>query len=146
MMEPVTLGVIAAALVAKALSRAEGKALDEGEAALGRGVGALRRRFSGANDREGTKALELVELAPDSPKLVGELANLLDERAAGHPDFRGALEALVKDARAAGVDVNAVRQGATGEQIVQTAQVEGSQITVNFGTEPGGRGITGPED
>ena len=145
-MEPVTLGVIVAALVAKASSRAEGTVIDEGEAALARLVGALRRRFSGAKDQEGTEALEHVELAPDSPKLVGELANLLDAHTADDPEFRVELEALVEDARAAGVNVNAVSQVAAGEQIVQTAQVEGSQITVTFGTKPSGRETTGPED
>jgi hypothetical protein len=145
-MEPVTLGMIVAALVAKASSRAEGRVIDEGEAALARLVGVLRRRFSGADDQQGTEALEHVELAPDSPKLVGELAVLLNERAAGDPAFRGELEALVKDARAAGVDVNVVSQVATGEQIVQTAQVERSQITVTFGTKPDGLGTAGSED
>jgi hypothetical protein len=145
-MEPVTMGAIVAALVAKALSRADDRVADGGEAVLGRLVDVVRRRFSGANDREGTEALEHVEFAPDSPQLVGELAKLLDERVAGDPEFRGELEVLVKDARAAGIDVNAISQVAAGEQIVQNAQVEDSQITVTFGTKHGGHEVTGSED
>ena len=46
MVEPVTLGVIAAPLVAKALDRAEDDTVDAGEGALRRLIGFLRRRFS----------------------------------------------------------------------------------------------------
>lgn len=48
MVEPVTVGVIAAALVAKILDRAEDDVVDAGEHGLRSMLGFLRARFSGA--------------------------------------------------------------------------------------------------
>jgi len=134
--EPVTLGVVVAALVARALGRAEDKAVDEGEGVLRRLVGALRQHFSGAGDQTGTAALERVEDAPDSPTSVRDLAMLLDDRAAGDAAFRGELEGLVEQARAAGVDVDSISQVAVGDQNVQAAGLIDSLVNVTFGARP----------
>jgi hypothetical protein len=137
MVEPVTLGVIVAALVAKALDRAENKVIDDGEGVLRRLVGALRQRLSQEDDRAGRIALELVGDVPDSPSRVRELAVLLDERLAGDPVFRGELEALVEQARAAGVDVDSISQVAVGDQNVQAAGLVDSPVSVTFGSRLG---------
>jgi hypothetical protein len=135
--EPVTLGVIVAALVAKALDRAEDRVLDDGEGVLRRLVGALRERFSRADDQVGTTALERVADAPDSPTRVREFADLLDERAAADPVFHGELQALVEQARAAGIDVGSISQVALGDQDVQVAGLVDSEVNVTFGAQPG---------
>jgi hypothetical protein len=136
-MEPVTLGVIAAALVAKALDRAEDRVVEDGEGVLRPLVGALRDRFSRADDQAGTTALERVEDAPDSPTRVRELAKLLDERAAGDPEFRGELLALVEQARTAGVKVGSIIQVVVGDQNVQNTGLVGSEVNVSFGARSG---------
>jgi len=130
------LGVVVAALVAKALDRAEDIAVGDGEGVLRRLAGAVRQRFSSADDQAGTMALERVEDAPDSPKRVHELAVLLDERTAEDPVFRDELETLVQQARAAGVDVDSISQVALGDQNVQSTGLIGSEVTVTFGARP----------
>lgn len=136
-MEPVTLGVIAAALVAKALDRAEDRVVEDGEGVLRRLVGALRERFSRADDQAGMTALKRVADAPDNPTRERELAELLDERAAGDPVFHGELQALVKQARIAGVNVGSIIQVAVRDQGVQVAGLVGSKVNVTFGARPG---------
>jgi len=137
MVEPVTLGVIVAALVAKALDRAEDRVVEDGEGVLRRVVGALRERFSRANDKAATTALDRVEDTPDSPTRVRELATLLDERAADDPVFRGELQELVEQARAAGVDIGSIVQAAVGDQNVHVAGLIDSEVNVSFGARAG---------
>ena len=137
-MEPVslTLGAIVAALVAKAMDKSAERAVEGGAGVLGRLLGWLRDRFSGDKDEAGARALARVEDAPDSPSRVRELAGVLDERTGADGEFRAALEALVAEARSAGVDVGSITQTAWGNQNVQNAGVVDSEIHVTYGQPP----------
>lgn len=139
MIEPLTLGAIVAALAARALERAEQKAVEEGEGALRRLVDTLKRRFSDREDEAGTIALERLEDAPDSLSRQRELARLLDRRAGEAADFRGELEALLAEARRAGLDVESISQTARGNQNVQSAGLLDSEVNVTFGSSGGGQ-------
>jgi hypothetical protein len=134
MVEPITLGVIAAALIAKALDRAEDDAVDRGVGVVRRGLTALRERFSRENDQEVQQALAQLAEASDSPNLMNSLGELLDERAKRSPELRAELEALVKDAENAGWDVGSITQIAIGDGNVQIADVNTSQINVGQGS------------
>lgn len=137
-MEPVslTLGAIAAALVAKAADKAAERAVEGGETVLERLVGWLRQRFSGEEQREAQTALAHVEQVPDSPSRLGALAEVIDRRAGADAEFRSELEALVKEAQAGGVDIGSIAQTAWGDQNVQIAGVEGSSINLTYGQRP----------
>ncbi len=141
MVEPVslTLGAVAAALVAKAVDRAEDTAVDDGAGVLGRVVGLLRERFSGRGDEPGSTALGRVEDAPDSPARVRELAVAVDQAVAADPVLRSGLEALVSEARRAGIDVESISQTAWGNQNVQTAGLVNSEVNVSYGSPPPAR-------
>lgn len=134
-MEPVslTLGAVVAAMVAKAVGKAEDQAVEEGAGALRRMVGWLRERFTGGGDEVGARALSRVEDAPDSPSRTRELAEVLDQRSDADAEFRAALERLVTEARVEGVDVGSITQTAWGNQNVQTSGVANSEINVTFG-------------
>jgi hypothetical protein len=131
MVEPVslTLGVIAAGLISKALERATDRAVDAGEGVLERIAAAVRERFSAVGDEEGETALERVEDAYDSPARVRALAEAIDRQAA-EPDFGQELERLIEAVRETGADVEAIAQTAIGNQNVQIANVSGSTINV----------------
>jgi hypothetical protein len=133
MVEPVTLGVIVAALIAKTAERATDRTVEGGESALRRLAGALRERFSGAKDDEAQRALELVEAAPDSARSREALATVIDDRAVRDPALRSELEELVAQARAAGVDIRVI-----GDQNVIATDVVASQIHVSYGRPPSG--------
>lgn len=140
MVEPVslTLGAIAAALVAKASDKAAERAVDEGAGALVRLVGWLRERFAADDATEAIAALAKVEDAPDSPSRVRELAAVLDCRVddPDDPDFRVEMQALVDEAQAGGADVGSIAQSAWGNQNTQIAGVFGSTITTTHGQPP----------
>ena len=138
MVEPVslTLGAVAAALVAKATEKTAEAAVDGGAGALSRVRSWLRERFSGPENNHGATALDRVEDAPDSPSRLRELAEVLDGRADAEPSFRSELAALVEEARSGGVDVGSILQSAWGDQNVQSAGVVDSEITVTYGQPP----------
>ena len=75
MVEPVslTLGAIAAALVAKATEKTAEAAVDGGAGALSGIVAWLRKRFSGPEDNQGATALARIEDAPDSPSRLSRI-------------------------------------------------------------------------
>lgn len=135
-MEPVslTLGAIAAALVAKAADKTAERAVEGGAGVLRRLVAWLRERFSA--DQEGAAALAWVEGAPDSASRLRELAEVLDRRAHADSGFRAELKSLVDETEADGVDVASVVQTVWGNQNVQTAGVVGSVVTVTYGQPP----------
>lgn len=145
-MEPVTLGVIVATLVAKVLDRAEDRVVADGEGVLWHLVGTLRERFSRADDQAATMALERIADAPDSQTRVRELAKLLDERATDDPVFRGELQALVEQARTAGFQVGSISQVARGDQNVLAAGLVDSEVNVTFGARPDERRAQQSED
>ncbi len=129
MVDPVTLGVIAAAFVVKAAEKAGEKAIDAGAKALGKLGAWLRERFS--DDKDGVEALKRVEEVPDSPSRVGTLADAINRRAANDESFKNELEALVDEVQAAGVNTGDVTQtvkNSTGT--VQIANTSGSTISV----------------
>jgi len=136
MMEPVTLGVIVAALIAKALDRAEDEAVDRGVGVVRRAVSSLRERFSREGDQEAQQALERLAEVPDSPKLMRTLGDLLDERAERSPEVRAELERLVKDAKSVGMDIGSITQTAIGDGNVQIAGLNNSQVNVDRGRAP----------
>ncbi len=141
MVEPVslTLGAIVAALVAKAVDRAEDRAVEDGEGVLRRVVGLLRERFSSRDDESAATALARLEDAPDSPTRVRELAVAVDRAAEADPALRSGLEALVSEARSAGIDVESISQTAWGNQNVQTAGLVDSEVNVSYGSPPPAR-------
>ncbi|MGN6255408.1 MAG: hypothetical protein ACTHO8_10595 [Solirubrobacterales bacterium] len=136
MVEPVTLGIIVAALAAKALERAEDGVIDGGVAAIRRVVGTLRTHFDRSADDEGVSALDQLADAPDSLERLGVLADLIDNRATRDAEFREALEALVKEARADGFVVESANQVAKGNQIVQVSAIKNSQMNISQGSPP----------
>jgi nucleotide-binding universal stress UspA family protein len=129
-----TLGALAAALVAKVFDRAQDTVVDQGEGVLGRLVEMVRERLPGANNEEGPTVLEKVEEASDSPSRIEALAHLLDKQADNEPEFRRALKALVEEARGAGVDVTSITQVAYGNQAPQFANISDSEINLIFGS------------
>ncbi len=135
-MEPVTLtlGAIAAGLVAKAAERAGDRAVEGGENVLRRLVSRVRERFG--DDEPAARALALVERTPDDGASVKALAARIAEHATVDPDFRRDLDALVQRAGAEGIDVDAVRQIASGDGNVQIAGLSESQVGVSYGTPP----------
>ena len=128
-MEPISIGVIAAALIAEALDRAEDGVVDATTRALSKLVGWVRGKFAG----DASVVLARVEDAPDSPKRLTALAAAIDQRAGSDEGFRSELQALVRDAERDGVDVAAVTQQAWGNQNVQVANASGADIRVSYG-------------
>lgn len=133
-MEPVSLSIVVAALIAKALARAENQAVDEASGAVGRLFAVVRGRLSHGT-AEDQAALAGVQAAPDSPKQVEKLVAAL-ERQSTDDEFRGELQKLLDEARAEGVPVEKIVQTAVGFGLVQIGNVTGSSINVNFGTRP----------
>jgi hypothetical protein len=136
MIEPVTLGVVVAALIAKMLDRSEDRLLDEGAGVLRRLRATIVERFLHSGDEGGSRALTRFEEAPDSPSRLRELVHVLDTRSEEDPAFAGLLVGLVEEARAAGVEVPTVTQIAVGDQNVQVARADGN-VNVTFGSSRG---------
>lgn len=126
MVEPISIGVVVAALMAKALNRAEDGVIDGAVQAAQKAVQALRQRF--ATDAEAEKALEGVVEAPDSEKRQQALAKVLEIRAEESESLRGELRAVAEQIEAAGVTIGPINQTAIGDGNVQNAGVVNSQI------------------
>lgn len=136
MADPITLGAIIAALIAKSVDRAEDGAVKTGAAVMRKALDTVRGWFSREDDEEGQQILEDLEKLPDSSALAGALAGVLDERAGRDPELRAQLEALKEEAQEAGIDVDSVVQVAVGDGNVQIANTNNSEINVNQGTSP----------
>ena len=134
-MEPVSLGVVVAALIAKAMDRVEDGALDGGWAIVRRTINVLRDRFAQDGDQEAGQALERLAEVPDSPKLAGALAELLEDRMSQEFDLRAELAAMVEVAKSGGVDTDAIVQTVIGHGNVQIAGVSDSDVSI--GDSPG---------
>ena len=132
MVEPVsmTVGVLAAAMLAKAAERTGEQAADAGAGALTRFVGWLRGRVAGKPAQ--ALALEKVAEVPDSPSRVRALADALDALAESEPAFAQELRARIEQAKSGGVEVRSIAQNAVGDHIVQVADSQGS-VSVNCG-------------
>jgi hypothetical protein len=98
-MDPATLALTAAGLVAKkALEAAGGKAGEGAWATLGRIAETIRAKFRG--DPETTETLERLEAKPDSQARTAELAEVLQPRLQADPGFAAELARLVEEAKA----------------------------------------------
>lgn len=98
-MEPVTLGLAAAGLVAKAaLEAAAGETSWNALKSVGN---RLRNWFTHRDDEEALQALSLVEAVPDSPRAVEALATRITQAASADPDEAEGLSRLVDNIAAA---------------------------------------------
>ena len=135
MVEPVslTLGAIAAALVAKVADKTAEQAVEGGAGAVSRLVAWLKDRFVEADEDGGAMALARVEEVPDSPSRLSALADVVNRRAEADREFRLGLMSLVEDAHRSGVDVGSLTQTSFGDQNVQASGVVRSEINVTYG-------------
>lgn len=123
--DPVTLGVTAAALIAKKALEKAGEHVGESGWELLESVAArVRGWFSRRDDTDAEAALELVEAAPDSQSAIDKLAAAIAAAAQQEPDEAEQLAGLVDRAQhEAGAQVNTfvnqVRDNANVERIVQ---------------------------
>jgi hypothetical protein len=137
-MDPVTLtlGGVAAALIAKAVDKTGDKTADAGWAVIGRLVGRIRRHFREHGDDAERAALARVEDPPASAKHLETLAAAIDRYAGSDPELGADLQGLVDEAGKAGVDVGSIVQSAWGDHNVQIAGVSGSTISINASPPP----------
>jgi hypothetical protein len=97
-MDPATLALTAAALVAKkALEAASGEAGKTAWQALGRIAHTIRGWFAG--DQEATETLDRLEAKPTSPARTAELAEVLQPRLEADPRLVAELTRLVEQAK-----------------------------------------------
>jgi hypothetical protein len=137
-MDPVTLtlGGVAAALIAKAVDKTGDKTADAGWAVIGRLVGRIRRHFREHGDAADRAALARVEDPPASAKHLETLAAAIDRHAGSDPNLGAELQGLVDEAGKAGVDVGSIVQSAWGDHNIQIAGVSGSTISINPSPPP----------
>src|SRR5437870_189444 len=128
-MNPVTLtlGGVAAGLIAKAVDRTGDKTADAGWSVVGRLVGKVRRHFREHGDDADRAALARVEDPPASPKHLEVLAAAIDRHAGSEPELGAELRRLVDEVTKANLDVGSIVQSAWGNHNVQIV-----------GTGPGG--------
>ena len=134
MVEPISVGVIVAALLAKALNRAEDGVIDSGVEVARKAIEALRQRFSRDGDAEAEQALDGLAETPDSERREEALATLLEERAARSTDLHEELKAIIEQAEDAGMVIGSIEQVAEGDGNVQLGGISSSQI--NIGQSP----------
>jgi hypothetical protein len=133
-MDPATLGLVAAGLVAKkGLEAAGEKAGESTWGLLGRVGNRVRNWFGDRDDADGLRALELVEAAPDSQRSVEALAACITRAAKSDPDSATDL-ALLIDA----IKANALPEVATFVNNIQGQARVGRIIQVT-GTYNEGR-------
>jgi hypothetical protein len=137
-MDPVTLtvGGVAAALIAKAVDKTGDKTADAGWAVVGQLVGRIRRHFREHGDDADQAALAGVEDAPDSRKRIEVLAAAIDRHTGSDPKLGADLRALVEEAGKSNIDVRSIVQSAWGDHNVQIAGVSGSTITITGSPPP----------
>jgi hypothetical protein len=112
-MDPATLALMVAPLIAKAAERFGGVAWDRfagkaGEAGwdvLARLGTRVRDWFSDHDDRDGSTAMDVVIAAPDSSKAVSRLADVLASAMANDRELADELSHLVEEASQAGGEV-----------------------------------------
>lgn len=128
-MDPVTLGMMVAALVAKsALEKAGQQAGTAGWETLEQVAQRVRGWFGRRGDTAGERALAVVEAAPDSQRAVETLATAVTAVARQDPGEALAVQQLVDRAEADGgvgvaTFVNQVRDQATVGRIIQVSGV-----------------------
>jgi hypothetical protein len=126
-MDPATLALTAAGLVAKkALEAAGGKAGEGAWAALAYIRDAIWARFRG--DPEVTETLERLEAKPESQARAAELAEVLQPRLEGDPQLVAQLTRLVEEVKAqpqTASFVTAVQDNARVGKLTNIGQVTG---------------------
>ncbi len=136
MVEPVSVGMIVAALLAKALNRAEDGVVDSGVQVARKALEALRQRFSREGDAEAEQALESLAEVPDSKRREEVLAVLLEDRAARSTELRDELKTIIEQGEGAGMVIGSIEQVAEGEGNLQLGGVSSSEININQGRLP----------
>lgn len=134
MMDPLTLGVVAAALVVKASEKSGEKLVDAGTAGLKRFVGWLREQFAQSGQASDATVLAKVESAPDSPSREQALADLINQRSEEDGAFKEKLADLIEQLRTEDGQVEQTVQSAVGNQNVQNANTHGSTVNISYGT------------
>ncbi|MFT3942361.1 MAG: hypothetical protein QM705_00855 [Ancrocorticia sp.] len=127
-MDPIS-GALVAGMFGAALEKASeaavnhltDDAIDAGQGALGRLVAWVRRKFSG------TKELERVEDAPDSPSRVKALGDAIENQLASNQGDRDEISALVAEVNKQSSSVNVV-----GDHNIVTAG-SNSPVSVRIG-------------
>jgi hypothetical protein len=126
-MDPTTLALTAAGLVAKkALEAAGGKAGEGTWAALGRIRETIWSKFR--DDPEATETLERLEAKPDSPARTAELAEVLQPRLEADPPLVAELTRLAEQAKAepqTAAFVTTVQDNARVGKLTNIGQVTG---------------------
>ena len=137
-MDPVTLtlGGVAAALIAKAVDKTGDETADAGWAAIGRLVGRIRRHFREHGDDADRAALARVEDPPASAQHLEALAAAIDRHAGSDPKLGAELQGLVDEAGRANLDVGSIVQSVWGHHNIQIAGVSGSTISINASPPP----------
>jgi hypothetical protein len=126
-MDPATLALVAAGLLAKkALEAAGGKAGEGAWVTLGRIREAIWAKFRG--DPEVTETLQRLETKPDSQARTAELAEVLHPRLEADPQLLAELTRLVEEAKAqpqTAAFVTAVQDNARVGKLTNIGQVTG---------------------
>jgi hypothetical protein len=130
--EPISVGVVVAALIAKALDKAEEGVIEGAGKAASRALETLKRRFSG--DPGAEQALQRLAEEPGNQLRERSLAALLEERAAESVELREELARIAKQIERTGVSIGNVEQVAEGDENLQNAGIVNSQI--NLGIRP----------
>jgi hypothetical protein len=125
-----TIGAIVASVIAKSADRAADAAVDGSEGAVRALVRKIRERFASAGDDEAVAALELARAAPDSATAVARFGQAIDRHAPEDSPFAAELHAWIDQTQAAGIQIGAVTQNATGDGNVQIGGLAAGQISV----------------
>lgn len=127
-MDPVTLAIAAAGLIAKFYEGAVSKAGEEAAAGL---TAWIRDRFKG--HEVGEQALARVEDAPDSSSRVKALEGVIVDQAQADPDFLARLAKLLEKTQPAAAQGQATT---SGDQSPAFGQVSGGNVNLTYGTTP----------
>jgi len=126
-MDPATLALTAAGLLAKkALEAAGGKAGEGAWATLGRFAETIRAKFRG--DPEATETLDRLEAKPESQARTAELAEILQPWLEADPQLVAELTRLVEQAKAqpqTAAFVTTVQDNAQVGKLTNIGQVTG---------------------
>jgi hypothetical protein len=125
-MDPVTLGIAAAGLVAKFF---EGAVSDAGKEAAAGLVGWIKGSFKG--HQAGEQALTRVEDAPDSTSRVKALEGVIADQAQADSAFLAQLAKLVEKAQPAAAQGTATTYGAKSPAF---GQIAGGNVNLNYDT------------
>jgi hypothetical protein len=129
--EPISVGVVVAALLAKALNRAEDGVVDGGFEVAQKAIERLRQRFSREGDTEAAKALENLVDVPGGEGREKSLAALLEERAARSTELGNELKAIIEQGEEAGMAIGSIEQVAEGDGNSQVGGISNSEININ---------------